>query len=221
MQRFDYTKLIGTKLNRLTILEFMGTNKHGNKIFSCLCDCGNTITVYAGHLKNGNPKSCGCYAKEVKTKHNNAGLNRTTEYVIWLNIKQRCFNKSLKSYSNYGGRGISICERWKHSFENFLSDMGRRPTSKHSIERINNDKNYEPENCCWATRKVQANNTRTNVFFNYNGDRLTISQLAEKYKINFNTLYGRLFRTGLPINKAIESPKRKPGRKVSAKETEE
>lgn len=125
-------------------------------MWDCLCSCGNQTTVRGAHLRGSDCQSCGCLALEGKTLH---GLSKTTEHVIWSGILQRCENKNNHGYRNYGGRGIKVCSRWK-DFENFYADMGRRPSSKHSIDRINNDGDYEPNNCRWATVSQQLANRR-------------------------------------------------------------
>ena len=117
------------------------------------------------------------------------GMARTSEYAAWIQIKQRCFNPNDKSYSNYGGRGIKICNRWKNSFENFFTDMGMKPTPRHSIDRIENDGDYCPDNCKWSDSKDQANNRRSNRFITIDSDTLTIAQWAKKKWVSVETLF--------------------------------
>ena len=156
--------LTGKKFRRLTVIFRVGSDCHRSPTWSCLCDCGNTTIVSSRHLvdKNGTG-SCGCIRNEAKSTHGQrlSKNKRTKEYKTWTSIKQRCYNPKHIGYKNYGGRGIQVCDRWLNSFENFFADMGKAPSSKHSIDRFpNNDGNYEPSNCRWATAKEQNNNTR-------------------------------------------------------------
>jgi hypothetical protein len=153
-----YKDISGKKFNKLTVLEFAGKINNKRHVFwSCKCDCGNIVTVRGDSLRLGATKSCGCFRGSIK-KH---GMAYSLTYRSWINMKQRCSNKNNIGYSRYGGRGIKVCDRWLESFENFLEDMGKRPNGM-SIDRIDNDDNYEPDNCKWSTSKEQSNNQTTN-----------------------------------------------------------
>lgn len=151
------------RFGRLTPIE-KDRMKDGRPALKCLCECGSIAVVATANLRSGKTKSCGCLIKEkmaigIGLKH---GKSYTAEYSVWLGMRERCNNKMNPSYKRYGGRGISVCPEWD-SFEVFLHDMGKRPTASHSIERINNDGNYEASNCKWATKYDQANNRSKSV----------------------------------------------------------
>lgn len=158
-----------------------------------LCGCGKEFKTTLYKVRTGRTKSCGCYRLRngsfVATKH---GLSKSDVYNIWNHMKDRCFNKSSKSYYKYGARGITVCERWKSSFENFLKDMGPRPSAKHSIDRIDNNGNYEPGNCRWATSKTQANNRRSSCKILYGGWVLSIKDLSIIEGVCRNTIQKRI-----------------------------
>lgn len=159
----------------LTVMEYAGSINKKTSLWKCICKCGNVTVVKGGNLNSGNTTSCGCYKVESSSvrslKHGESGtLENTTEYRSWQSMKSRCYNKANAAYSEYGGRGISVCERWLHSYENFIEDMGRKPSLSHSIDRYpNNNGNYEPGNCRWATKSEQSKNRRSNKYYEYNG----------------------------------------------------
>lgn len=154
----------GDKYGRFTIIEevepHIQPNGKSNRQFRCSCSCGNERIIHLSSLRTGNSRSCGCYLKEItsqlKTKH---GKGYHYLYQTWTNMKQRCYNTNIRNYKHYGGRGIKVCDRWLESFLNFLEDMGERPSGM-SLDRINNDGNYEPSNCRWATNEQQNKNRR-------------------------------------------------------------
>jgi hypothetical protein len=200
------TKLIdltGRKFGRLVALEAI----KGDRIkWRCLCDCGNVVIIDGGNLREGYTTSCGCFRSEVSgTRNKTHGLTDTPEYNVWMHIKARCLNPHNKSFSDYGGRDIKICDRWIESFDHFISDMGSRPSSKHTIERIDNSGDYSPENCRWATRHEQNQNKRNVVKYFYNGEEHTITEWAKIYNVNRDSLYDRVYR-GIPFDKALTEP---------------
>jgi hypothetical protein len=150
-------RMIGKRFTRLVVEELIG-KQQGHYLWKCICDCGNNSIARTSTLNSQKQKSCGCLRTELvtqrATKHNKYG---TDEYKIWHGILTRTTYSTSKKFHRYAGRGITICNRWL-DFENFLADMGNRPSKKHSIDRVNNDGNYEPSNCRWATAQQQANN---------------------------------------------------------------
>lgn len=203
--KIPYRELTGLKFGHLTAIQMSIVPKYGkNKIFYlCNCDCGNHATVAAGNLITGNSKTCGmCYLS-----HLNRGTHRkrqSREYAIWCAMKRRCTNSTVKEYSHYGGRGISVCDRWLNSFENFYADMGDRPSEKHSIDRIDTNGNYEPSNCRWASMKEQQRNRRDNVMLIHQGKCMCVSAWAEELSLPIDALYARL-KKGWSIPKALET----------------
>lgn len=174
------------------------------------CHCGKEFPSRIEGVKGGYTKSCGC----LKYKGNNTthGMSKTSiSYDCWCSMKSRCYNKNDKYYHHYGGRGIIVCEKWRNSFENFLKDIGERPSRKHSIDRINVNGNYEPENCRWATPIEQANNTRSNHFITYKGETKTIANWARSIGLSHEVLRKRLKRWSIEdaLNKPLVQPSEK------------
>lgn len=159
----------------------------------CICLCGTECTPAVSNLSNGHTQSCGCLQIERTSAATTTHGNRhTPEYNTYASMKSRCHNTKNKSYNLYGDRGIKVCFRWLLSFENFLNDMGPRPSPRHGIERHNNDGNYEPSNCSWELPHVQQNNKRSNVFLEFSGRRLTVSQWARVTGIKSATIRKRI-----------------------------
>jgi len=192
------SNLVGQKFNRLTVMRFEGKNKNRQSIYLCKCDCGKELMVLGYTLKNNHTKSCGCLKLQKLTRH---GYSRSKIYNVWHDIVQRCNNKNNCNYKYYGGRGVSVCDRWL-KFENFLEDMGEPPTNKHEIDRIENDLGYHKENCRWATRKNNNRNKSNNRLIHFQNKDWCFAELAEVYNICPNTLRHRLNK-GLSIEQSI------------------
>ena len=204
------------KFGRLTVLRFSAM-RNGKAHWQCQCECGEILDISGQSLKRGLSRSCGCLAKRNAATH---GMSHYAEYQIWCGILQRCNDPNGKSFSRYGGRGITICNRWEQ-FVNFYADMGPRPSSEHSIDRIDNDAHYScgrcPQckknmwsaNCRWSSRVEQGSNKRNNHRVTYNGKSQTISELARVYNLNIFSLFSRISRGG-PIEKALtQAPRRR------------
>lgn len=190
--------------DRLTVLSY----KNGK--FECECSCiEKTIcNVTYSNLISGNTRSCGCLKKETTIRLNEThGKSKSCEYQCWVNMKARCDKKDNTQYDNYGGRGIRYCKEWCF-FENFYADMGPKPSSKHSIDRIDVNKDYSIDNCRWATDTEQANNRRNNKIITFNNKTQTLKQWSDETKIPRTTISNRLNR-GWSIEKALTSKPRK------------
>lgn len=208
--------LIGKRINRLLIVSFSHNSK-GQYYFKCVCDCGVQKIIRGVDIMNNLTKSCGCLNKEqIKLNSRTHGMEGTKTYWTWQRMKGRCLRKYSIGYHNYGGRGIKVCDRWLNSFENFYADMGLKPEGK-SIDRIDNNGNYTPENCRWATQKEQANNTRSNVRITLNGKTRTISQWLDRTN-QTKSLFHRRRKLGWSIRKALMTPTYKP-RKLTINNT--
>lgn len=193
----------GNKHGRLKVLERVENTRAGGARWLCKCDCGTKITVIGLDLRNGHTKSCGCRKVENLTKH---GMWGTPEYRAWDSMIQRCTNPNSIGFVNYGARGLIVAERWQESFGAFYEDMGPRPTSKHSLERRNNDMGYHRSNCKWATPKQQNRNNRHNRMLTYNGKTQCLAAWAEELDIKSHTIRQRVDKCGWSVERALATP---------------
>lgn len=202
----------GSKYGRLTVIELDRTqicpNGRRQTFWRCACDCGQTAIVKQASLMCGETASCGCIRSEKAGARNlTHGMSRLSEYEIWSSMKKRCLNTACRAYKNYGGRGITVCERWVNSFENFYADMGPRLSLVHTLEREDNDGPYSPENCRWATRHEQMNNTRINVILTVDGETASLAEWCRKVGLNHATILARLAK-GWDTKRAVMTPPR-------------
>jgi hypothetical protein len=171
----------------------------------CLCSCGNYKIVYIHNLRSGATASCGCLSRKLISERNRKhGMFGTKEYNAWAGIIQRCTNNRVKAYPRYGGRGITVCDRWIGSFETFYKDIGKAPSRRHQIERLDNDGPYSPENCAWALPEAQARNRRSSRLIQYQGESLTVAEWAQRSGVPYELLRYRLSRWS--VEEALARP---------------
>lgn len=208
---------VGKKFGRLTVVKVLPRamwitiqvrgKPHPTSTVEAVCDCGNVWTGRLYSLRSGHTTSCGCASVEAskKAKYTTHGMYESPEYNAYRSMIKRCYNKSHKSFRYYGGRGIKVCDRWLESFENFYADMGPRPSSEHSLDRVLNDEGYSKENCRWATGVEQANNRSNVTHIEVNGRTLSVSQAAREIGMNRKTLSDRLL-SGMSVEEATRKP---------------
>lgn len=197
----DYTN---QKIGSLLFLNYVGKSK-----WECICDCGHKFIINSQSIRKQNQRRCKYCFYKTKKKH---GISCTPEFQAWQHIKERCYNKENRMYKNYGGRGIKMCDRWigDNGAYNFFIDLGKRPSSTHSIDRINVDGDYEPNNCRWATKHEQMRNRTNNVVIEYNNEKMILTDWAKRLKISRGCLISRL-KDGWSIEEAFNTPTIKHG----------
>jgi hypothetical protein len=224
IQGQKFGRLTVVALNRPASFRILPNGKRGtlSNTWDCVCECGNTRkNIPRYQLQHGSVKSCGCLKVEAIRKsqiHQIKGTEDTPSYVFtrgrgnfyitWRALKERCYFKKHKSFHNYGGRGIKIHSAWKSSYRAFALDVGPRPSPKHSIDRIDTNKDYAPGNVRWATAKEQANNTRKNVWLQWKGESITLTQLAELEQVSYNILHRRIRKYQMNPEEAVASAKK-------------
>jgi len=208
MEQLDLT---GADFGYFKVVKYVGRYKKNwakvyARFWSCKCVCGAYFILSTSDTRK--QKSCGCMKKELVSKANmkyNVVANKIPEYQTWISIKRRCYSENHIKYKNYGARGIKVCQEWKDSFESFLNDMGAKPTSKHSIDRIDVNGNYEPGNCRWATISEQANNKTTTRLIEFEGVKYSMRNLAIKLNCKYTRLQTLYVRQGRSMNEIIEN----------------
>jgi len=190
--------LTGRRFGRLVAIRDAGADKSRNRTWLCLCDCGNEKVVSSALLKNGNVQSCGCLSPGYRVRHDPI-------YLTWMSMIARCSNPKINGYKNYGGRGITVCERWL-KFENFLADVGEHPGPGFTLDRIDVNGNYEPGNVRWSTLKAQANNRRNNFNITYQGETKTLTEWCEQLGLSYHRTWQRLTKQHLSVEDAFALP---------------
>jgi len=191
--------MIGKQFHSWTVVSFDQTFK-GKRYWIIQCQCGFQRSISTSEF------NVGTFSKECKQCRKKKSKSYTKTYRVWNDMKKRCANPNHPSYHNYGGRGIDVCDRWKYSYDNFLTDMGERPSNNHSLDRIDNNDSYTPGNCRWATLQQQANNKSTTVQVTYQGKTQSIKQWSNEYNIPYSLLRSRLQELNWPIKKALTTP---------------
>lgn len=190
--------LSGMKFNMLTVVERVERLPNGKTLWRCICDCGNETIVEGYNLKSGGTKSCGCLQKEMSSKYKTThGMSNTRLYRIWTDMKQRCINENRARYKRYGGRGITFESTW-NDFEPFRDwALSNGYDDDLSIDRINNELGYYPDNCRWTDVITQENNRSSNRYFSYSGETHTIAEWSRVLNVRYTTLYQRILRGDL------------------------
>lgn len=185
-KRIDLT---GQRFGRLTVIKETNRRANGSVLWECKCDCGNTVLVRSNHLRRGGVLSCGCYNRDIITKH---GGKHNPLYHTLQCMRDRCYNTNAKEYKDYGERGIKVCDEWLNSYEAFRDwAMANGYRKGLTIDRINNDGDYEPSNCRWTDMKIQCRNRRSNVYIECDGERHCLSEWAELLREPYAKLASR------------------------------
>ena len=204
----QFIDLTGNRFGRLVVRQLADVQPGGPLRWTCECDCGTTIDMRRSNLRSGNTQSCGCLSTEVKRtakKHGHGrAAARSAEYRSWLDMHHRC--RDIDD-ANYGGRGISVCDRWR-DFAAFFEDMGPKPYPRATIERRENNGNYEPSNCGWESRRTQSRNKRSNRIVEYRGRRMTLKEATELAGLPYLPVWLRVVRRGWPVERALSEPLR-------------
>lgn len=208
-----FIDLTGQKFGRLTVIKRVENDKHQKTRFLCRCDCGNEKVINGSSLKRGLSKSCGCLNNELLVKraihdgNYRHGLRKNKLYPIWNMMIQRCINPNNSRYKTYGGRGIQVCEEWQHSFKAFYDYVSKLPhfnETGYSLDRINNDGNYEPSNIKWSNKVEQANKRTSNVYYFFNGEYKTLAQWCREFNAPYKLVHRRITRCKMSLLEALK-----------------
>ncbi len=203
---WNFKDLKGQRFGRLVVLK-RGKNLNAVAAWVCACDCGNETSVRSTSLIKGETQSCGCFHREKTGDTSRThGMTGTAEYRCWRHIQNRCYNPNVERYPHYGGRGIRVSDDWREAFENFFRDMGPRPSSKHSIHRLKNDKHYCKENCIWATTRQQVLEKQNTVRVTFRGKTKTLIEWSEQLGLKYKELHRRIHARKWPIKRAFTTP---------------
>lgn len=206
--------LTGKKFGRLTVLNKAGSGKNKSLLWNCVCDCGREVVIDGLYLRSGDTKSCGCYRKECASKRMSTHkMSKTRLYRVWAGVKNRCYNENASNYKYYGAKGITMCDEWKDSFESFRNwaiasgyNENARP-QECTLDRIDNNSGYSPNNCRWANHQEQCNNQSSNKIIAFNGESHSMSEWADVIGMEYTTLRARI-RRGMSISEALTKPVR-------------
>lgn len=212
----------GDRYGRLVVIKEVCPKTRASGLvrqFQCVCDCGEEVIAVLAEMRRGNTRSCGCLQKETAAntclqRNKTHGESDSRTYRIWRGMKQRCLNPNTHNYEIYGGRSVSVCQEWQDSYEQFVADMGHCPEGDSSIERIDNDGDYEPGNCMWATRGQQSRNRRSTVMLTHNGKTMCMTDWAEEVGMPFMTLRNRIQVYGWTVEEALTTPVGQRGSRV-------
>ena len=198
-------QLEGLRFGRAEVIRRVGSNSYGMSTWECLCECGTTFVTTGTSLTKGKTRSCGCLHKELliirNTTHDCSG---TPEFIVWVNMRRRCEDPSLPAWQRYGGKGITVCDRWQNNFAAFLADMGERPSPGHTIDRIDGAKGYSPENCRWADTIVQNQNRSITRLHSFEGREDTLTRWAKALDLSLHKLRYRIEKLGMTLEAAVK-----------------
>lgn len=207
-----HKEMIGLKFGNLVVLQKLDSDIHRKVHWLCRCDCGNEISVSGESLRKGHTQSCGCLQKVLTSERfKTHGLSSTRLYKVWQNMKRRCNNPNYRQYSNYGGRGIKVCDEWQEflPFYEWAMSHGydeNAPKGECTLDRIDVNKGYSPDNCRFANKITQNNNKRTNHFISFNGETHTMKEWSEKTGISYCALESRINKRKWSIERALTTP---------------